>query len=221
MSVGINNEASQPIILPLASYHLIVGDMNIHVDDASDADARNFLDLLESLRLQQHVRGSTHIHGHTLDLVVTHSAENIILGTPKADHYLSDHAASLCKLTSSKPLNTVPEVKYRRTKSVDISFLSCDLGESSLCRMFFPILIQTSSALATWILLPVIITPLCLALSNHTRHLKRRPLYQGPLYPGTMTTYTRQSFYAERQKENGRKQNGKLIFSYSRSGGIT
>ena len=45
---------------------LIVGDMNIHVDDASDADVRNFLDLLESLGLKQHVRGPTHIHGHTL-----------------------------------------------------------------------------------------------------------------------------------------------------------
>ena len=145
----------------------------------------------------------------------------IILDMPKADHYLSDHAAILCKLTSSKPLNSVKEVKYLRIKSIDIFALSCDLGESSLCRMFFPILIQTSSVLATWILLPVIITPLCLALSNHTRHLKRRPLYQDLLYPDTMTTYTRQSFYAERQKENGRKQNGKLIFSYSRSRGIT
>ena len=94
-------------------------------------------------------------------------------------------------------------------------------GSHRYVGMFFPILIQTSSALATWILLPVIITSLCLTLSNHTGHLKRRPLYQGLLYPGTMMTYTRQSFYAERQKENGRKQNGKLIFSYSRSGGIT
>ena len=89
---------------------VIVGDMNIHV---GDADGRNFLDLLESLGLQQHVRGPTHIHGHTLDLVVTRLAENIILDTPKADRYLSDHAAILCKLTSSKPLNTVKEVKYR------------------------------------------------------------------------------------------------------------
>ena len=108
--------------------------MNIHVDDASDVDVRNFLDLLESLGLQQHIRGPTHIHGHTLDLVVTHLAENIILDRPKADRYLSDHAAILCKLTSSKPLNTVKEVKYRRTKSVDISALLCDLGKSSLCR---------------------------------------------------------------------------------------
>ena len=111
---------------------LIVGVMNIHVDDASDADKRNFLDLLESPGLQQHVIGPTHIHGHTLDLVVTRLTENIILDTPKADRHLSDHAAILCKLTSSRQLNTVKEVKYRRTKSVDISALSCDLGESSL-----------------------------------------------------------------------------------------
>ena len=51
--------------------------------------------------LQQHVRGPTHIHGHTLDVVVTRLAENIILDTPNADRYLSDHGAILCKLTSS------------------------------------------------------------------------------------------------------------------------
>ncbi|PFX28819.1 RNA-directed DNA polymerase from mobile element jockey [Stylophora pistillata] len=84
--------------------------------------------------LKQHVRGPTHIHGHILDLVVTRLAENIILNMPKADHYLSDHAAILCKLTSSKPLITVKEVKYRRTKSIDISALSREVGESSLCR---------------------------------------------------------------------------------------
>lgn len=51
--------------------------MNIHVDDPTDADERKLLDLLESLGLQQHVSQSTHIHGHTLDLVITRQAENI------------------------------------------------------------------------------------------------------------------------------------------------
>ena len=35
---------------------VIVGDMNIHVDDASDVDVRNFLDLLESsMSEDQHI----------------------------------------------------------------------------------------------------------------------------------------------------------------------
>ena len=191
------SEFAKESILLAKEQLLIVGDMH-HVDDASEAGARNFLDLLESLGLKQHVRGPTHIHGHTLDLVVTRLAENIILDTPKADRYLSDHSAILRKLTSSKPLNTVKEVMYQGPSLLISPPFRVIWGSHRYVGMFFPILIQTSSVLATWILLPVIITPLCLALSNHTRHLKRRPLYQGLLYPGTMTTYSRQSFYAER-----------------------
>ena len=40
---------------------VIVGDMNIHVDDANDLDACKFLDLLESFGLKQHVVEHTHI----------------------------------------------------------------------------------------------------------------------------------------------------------------
>ena len=50
---------------------VVVGDFNIHVDVPNDSDSSKFLDLLESFSLQQHVVGPTHIHGHTLDLVIT------------------------------------------------------------------------------------------------------------------------------------------------------
>ena len=45
---------------------LIVGDFNIHVDNSNDATARQFLDLLDSLDLVQHVSEKTHANGHTL-----------------------------------------------------------------------------------------------------------------------------------------------------------
>ena len=51
---------------------VIVGDFNIHVDVLSNGDSTKFRDLLESFSLQQHVVGPTHIHGHTLDLIITH-----------------------------------------------------------------------------------------------------------------------------------------------------
>lgn len=38
---------------------LIVGDFNIHVDNSNDATARQFLDLLDSFDLVQHVRENT------------------------------------------------------------------------------------------------------------------------------------------------------------------
>ena len=44
---------------------VIVGDLNIYVDDKVNSDALNFLHVLESLGLRQHVNDPTHIHGHT------------------------------------------------------------------------------------------------------------------------------------------------------------
>ena len=50
---------------------LITGDFNIHVDIVDDPDSLKLLDLLESLGLRQHVSQPTHLHGHTLDPIIT------------------------------------------------------------------------------------------------------------------------------------------------------
>ena len=72
---------------------LVLGDFNIHLDVSDDADAIKFLDLLESLGLEQHVTKSTHIHGHILDLVITRKTENIIPFPPRSCSYFSDHTS--------------------------------------------------------------------------------------------------------------------------------
>ena len=108
---------------------VIVGDLNIYFDDKVNSDALNFLDVLESLGLQQHVNDSTHIHGHTLDLIITRTAEK-----PHVDRYFSDHASVLCKLVSYKPRLSHKKVNYRKIKSVDVSALVNELAESSLCK---------------------------------------------------------------------------------------
>ncbi|PIK45271.1 hypothetical protein BSL78_17868 [Apostichopus japonicus] len=46
---------------------IILGDFNIHVDNATNGDALKFHDLLCSMNLVELVRGSTHATGHTLD----------------------------------------------------------------------------------------------------------------------------------------------------------
>lgn len=62
---------------------LILGDFNIHLDDSTNADTKIFIDLLESLGLEQHVKGPTHIHGHTLDLVITRKMETVVACPPR------------------------------------------------------------------------------------------------------------------------------------------
>ena len=44
---------------------ILTGDLNIHVNDTNDPNACEFLDLLVSMGLKQHVKGSTHEGGHT------------------------------------------------------------------------------------------------------------------------------------------------------------
>ena len=49
---------------------LICGDFITHMDVPSDADTIRLKDLLNSMGLVQRVERPTHIHGHTLDLII-------------------------------------------------------------------------------------------------------------------------------------------------------
>jgi len=46
------------------------GDINVHVNDAGDPNARRLSDLLASFDVAQHVTSATHRCGSTLDLVM-------------------------------------------------------------------------------------------------------------------------------------------------------
>jgi len=48
---------------------IIAGYPNFHRDDSTDADARQFTEMLDVYGLVLHVTGVTHIHGHTLDVL--------------------------------------------------------------------------------------------------------------------------------------------------------
>ena len=82
---------------------LVLGDFNIHLDVPNGIDAVKFLDLLESLRLEQHVTEPTHIFGHRLDLVITRRTETLLGSTLCSCRYLSDHSAVRCSIRINKP----------------------------------------------------------------------------------------------------------------------
>ena len=77
---------------------LICGDINLHVDNASDAMAMDFIELLHSFDFIQHVAGPTHKYGHTLDLVISKDLNisiNRIIDKPQ----LSDHSVVFFNMT--------------------------------------------------------------------------------------------------------------------------
>ena len=112
---------------------LIAGDFNYHVDDTSDAVAANVLGLLESFDLQQHVHSYTHRAGHTLDLVISRSAESILNVTSVDDSsMISDHYTVCADLQFVKPSWERKRIRARKLKAVDIEQFKKDIELSPL-----------------------------------------------------------------------------------------
>ena len=111
---------------------LICGYFNIHMEVPSNADTIRLKNLLNSMGLVQHVKRPTHIHGHTLDLIITRQAHDIVDGEPLPERYFSDHASVICKLSVAKPPLRIKHAEYRKLKSIDITKLKEDIRNSQL-----------------------------------------------------------------------------------------
>ena len=48
------------------------------------------MDLLETFSLSQHVSSPTILSGHTLDLIIARSSDDVVLASPKATFPVSD-----------------------------------------------------------------------------------------------------------------------------------
>lgn len=111
---------------------LLVGDFNVHVDDARDREAVAFLDCLSACNLTQHVTKPTHRHGHTLDLIITRSNDDTVVGDAQIDDLaISDHFAVLCDLRLQKPPALRKHISWRKFKEIDIAQVCHDLRTST------------------------------------------------------------------------------------------
>lgn len=76
---------------------IITGDLNLNVDKKSHPTC-NFLKVLESFNLRQHVRDPTHRSCHILDLIITREDKNIIGPVSVTERDISDHNFVNCSL---------------------------------------------------------------------------------------------------------------------------
>lgn len=77
---------------------LILGDFDIHMCCPANILAKEFLSLIDSFDLIQLVNVPTHVHGHTLDLVLSHGLS--VCDVAIDDHIISDH-----KITFRVPIS--------------------------------------------------------------------------------------------------------------------
>ena len=109
------------------SKFLIVGDFNIHVNDNSDTDAEQFIDILEVHGLQQLVNAPTHRKGNILDLILVSESLHNKVGNIKTGPFSSDHCWLYGQINTQKPRPPTHVIKYRKLDSIDISEFFTDL----------------------------------------------------------------------------------------------
>ena len=71
--------------------------------------------------LSQHVSGPTHLSGHTLDLIITRSSDDIVLASPKTTFPISDHFIIQCPIGFSRPALSCKKLTFRKLKNIDIA----------------------------------------------------------------------------------------------------
>ena len=113
---------------------IITGDFNLHVDQPNAPSVSSFLDLLDSFGLKQHVNFPTHPAGHTLDLLITRSASDIVANVYHSFPSISDHYAVHSQI--SIPFNRRPPSRVtkqiRPLGSIDPVLFSSDILASDL-----------------------------------------------------------------------------------------
>ena len=111
---------------------LIVGDFNFAVNNGNDGAALNFLDLLNTFNLTQHIKVPTHKDNNTLDLIITREDELTATNFSVHDPVISDHLALHCNLHVDKPPSIKKRINYRKFRSINTDDFQHDIVNSAL-----------------------------------------------------------------------------------------
>ena len=75
---------------------------------------------------------TTHELGHTLDLIITRTSDNIIAACPSIGELFSDHFPVSCQIRSDRLQANVTHVQFRKMKSIDPNQFSEAIPSSQL-----------------------------------------------------------------------------------------
>ena len=111
---------------------ILLGDFNIHLDVPTDLDTMLFNDFLASLSLQNQTNFPKHTSNHTLDLLITSTEDNIIVGTNRG-YLLSDHHFIHTHIKLDKTKAPAKSVSHQKIKCIDHNQFNLDLHETVNC----------------------------------------------------------------------------------------
>ena len=102
-----------------------IGNFNIHVDE-DNPETTTFNDFMESFNLKNLVSFPTHIHQHTLDLILDDRDNPIVQGVIKG-HLLSDHNFLHMILVVGRPKPDKECKKFRNLRQINLQELRDDI----------------------------------------------------------------------------------------------
>ena len=108
-------------------------DFNLRIDFSS-SDAGRLSGILDSFHLNQYINFPTHIHGHSLDLMICSLGCNVL--SVSASDLISDHFSVVANLQiPSIHSLTIPQtIKYRKLQSINMEAFKSDIQNSDLIR---------------------------------------------------------------------------------------
>ena len=105
---------------------IVLGDFNVHVDCKSDPETTDLQSLFDCFDLVQHVDGATHKDGHTLDLVISRTTDNMVQSC-EVGSFVGDHNAIYITMNCCKPHRIRKEISFRKIRSINTDSFSKDI----------------------------------------------------------------------------------------------
>jgi len=111
---------------------LINGDFNYHLNNTSNVDTQQFISLLESCNIKQHISDPTHLLGNTIDLLLTRSSDCGLHNIRVTDQLISDHFVVHFSLAITRQPRPTKTVNTRSYKKINVEALKSDIRNSKL-----------------------------------------------------------------------------------------
>ena len=131
------DEITELIADRIAKYNnmVILGDLNIYVNDLTNTDSYIFDDTMHAFGFEQHVTSPTHKCGHILDLIFSKMNSDLNLHNCTVHEFISDHALVTIDTTLNKvpwePTEKVIRDTTRLTKEVLEKYYTMSVLESN------------------------------------------------------------------------------------------
>ena len=108
---------------------LLIGDLNIHINDHENQDTIIFKDTIKSLGLSNPVSFPTQRLQGTLDTIITAKDSDIISNTHQGSLF-SDHYIIHYTLTTASKLTELKRISYRKTKDINTDHLKTKINQA-------------------------------------------------------------------------------------------